>query len=65
MAAGTLDIYWNIWRLYGKIPNTDTDLLHAVQEAGIEEKELVCALVAKKQITRHQKEKEKEAALKR
>ena len=61
MAAITPDMYRNIWRKYGKIPGTDGDLLHAVQEAVIEEEELSQALVAKKLIARPQKEKEKEA----
>ena len=55
-------MYRNIWRMYGKTPDTDGDLLHAVREAGIEEEELARALAAKKQIARPQKEKEKEAA---
>ena len=55
-------MYRNIRRKYGKIPNSDADLLHAVREAGIEEVELARALSAKKQIARPQKEKEKEAA---
>ena len=55
-------MYRNIWRKYGKIPDTDGDLLHAVWEAGIEEEELARALAAKRQIARPQKEKEKEAA---
>ena len=62
MAAVTPDMYQNIWRKYGKIPDTDGDLLHADREAGIEEEELARALAAKKQIARPQKEKEKEAA---
>ena len=61
-AAVTPDMYRNIWRKHGKIPDTDGDLLHAVWEAGIEEQELAGALAAKKQIARPQKEKEKEAA---
>ena len=61
-AAVTPDMYWNIWRKYGKIPDTDGDLLHAVREAVIEEEELARALAAKKQIARPQKEKEKDAA---
>ena len=61
-AAVTPDIYKNIWRKHGKIPDADGDLLHAVQEAGIEEEELARALTAKKLIARPQKEKEKEAA---
>ena len=40
LAAVTPDMYRNIWRKYGKIPDTDGDLLQAVQEAGIEEEEL-------------------------
>ena len=35
-AAVTPDMYRNIWRKYGKIPDTDGDILHAVREAGIE-----------------------------
>ena len=61
-AAVTPDMYRNIWRKYGKIPDTDGDLLHAVQQAGIEEEEQARALAAKKQIAPPQKEKEKEAA---
>ena len=60
--AVTPDMYRNIWRKHGNIPDTNGDLLHAVQEAGIEEEELARALAAKKQVTCHQKEKEKEAA---
>ena len=55
-------MYRNIWRKHGKIPDIDGYLLHAVREAGIEEEELARALAAKKQISRPQKEKEKEAA---
>ena len=62
MAAVTPDMYRNIWRKNGKIPDVDTDLLQAVREAGIEEEELARALLAKKSIARPQKEKEKEAA---
>ena len=58
----TSDMYRNIWRKHGKIPDTDGDLLHTVQEAGIEEEELAEALTAKKQIARPRKEKEKKAA---
>ena len=61
-AAATPDMYRNIWRKYGTIPDTNRDLLHAVREVGIEEEELARALAAKKQIARPQKEKEKEAA---
>ena len=61
-AAVTPDMYRNIWRKYGKIPDTDSDLLHAVRDAGIKEEELARALAAKKQIARPQKVKEKEAA---
>ena len=39
-AAVTPDMYRNIWRKHGKIPDTNADLLHAVWEAGIEEEEL-------------------------
>ena len=53
-------MYRNIWRKYGRIPDTYGDLLHAVRAAGIEEEELARALAAKKQIARPQKEKEKE-----
>ena len=49
-AAVTPDMYRNIWRKYGKIPDTDGDLLHAVREAGIEQEELARALAAKKLI---------------
>ena len=55
-------MYWNIWRKYGKIPDTDGDQLYAVREAEIVEEELARALAAKKQIAQPQKEKEKEAA---
>ena len=57
-------MYRNIWRKYGKIPDANRDLLHTVREVGKEEEELARALVAKKQIARPQKEKEKEAARK-
>ena len=57
-------MYRNIWRKHGKIPDTDGDLLHAVWEAGIEEEALARALAAKKQISRPQKVKEKDAAQK-
>ena len=60
-AAVTPDMYRYIWRKYGKIPDTDADLRHAVRAAGIEEEELARALSAKKQITCPQKEKEKVA----
>ena len=39
-AAVTPDMYRDIWMKYGKIPDTDGDLLHAVWEAGIKEDEL-------------------------
>ena len=55
-------MYRNIWRKHGKIPDTNGDLLHVVQEAGIEEEELAQALTAKKLIAQPQKEKEKDAA---
>ena len=61
-AAETPDIYWNIWRKHRKSPDTDGDLLQAVQEAGIEEEELARALAVKKQIARPQQEKEKDVA---
>ena len=61
MAAVTQDMYRNIWRTYGKIPDVDTDLQQAVREAGIEEEKQARALLAKKSIARPQKEKEKEA----
>ena len=32
-AAITLDMYPNIWRMYGKIPDADVVLLHAVWES--------------------------------
>ena len=60
-AAIIPDMCRNIWIKYGKIPDIDGDLLHAVREAGIEEEELARALVAKKLIARPLKEKEKEA----
>ena len=61
-AAEIPDIYCNIWRKYGKIPDVDADLLQAVREAVIEEEALARALLAKRSIARPQKEKEKEAA---
>ena len=61
-AAVTPDMYWNIWRKYGKIPDSDVDLLHTVRKPGIEEEELTRALSSKMQIAQPQKEKEKEAA---
>ena len=64
MVAVSPDMYRNSWRKYGKIPDSDGDLLHAVAEVGIEEEELARALAAKKQIAHPQKEKEMEAALK-
>ena len=51
-------MYRNIWRKYGKILDTDADLLHTVREAGIGEQEFARALSGKKLITRPQKEKE-------
>ena len=57
-AAVTPDMYRNIWRKYGKIPDVDTDLLQAIREVGIEEEELAMALLAKKPIARPQKEQE-------
>ena len=57
-AGITPDIYRNIWRKYGKIPDTDADLLHAVREAGIEQEAFSRALSAKKLIARPQKEME-------
>ena len=56
--AVTPDMYKNIWRKHGCIPNNDTDLLNAVCEAGIEEEEFARALVAKKSMARPQKEKD-------
>ena len=44
-AAVTPDMYRNIWRKYGKIPDVDTDLLQAVREAGIEGEEFARALL--------------------
>ena len=41
--AITADMYKNIWRKYGCIPDNDADLLSAVREAGIEEEELARA----------------------
>ena len=32
--AITPDIYRNIWRKYGKLPDTEADVLHAVREVG-------------------------------
>ena len=61
MADVIPDMYGNIWRKYGIILDTDADLLHAVQEARTQEEELARALAVKKQFTRPQKEKEKEA----
>ena len=58
-AAVTPVMYRNIWRKYGKIPDTDGDLLHAVREAEIEQEELTRVLAAKTQIVRPQREKEK------
>ena len=43
--AVTPDMYKNIWRKHGCIPDNDADLLNAVREAGIEEEELARALV--------------------
>ena len=62
ITAITPEMYKNIWRKHGCIPDNDTDLLNAVREAGIEEEELERALVAKKTMVRPQKEKEKDAA---
>ena len=61
-AAVTPNMYRNNWRKYSKITDFDADLLPAVREVWIEEKELTQALSAKKEIARPQKEKEKEAA---
>ena len=63
-AAVTPEMYWNIWRKYGTISDSNADLLHAVREAGIEEEELARALSTKKQIARPQKEKERKLLLK-
>ena len=60
--AVTPDMYKNIWRKHGCIPDNDADLLNTVREAEIEEEELARALVAKKSMARPQKEKEKDAA---
>ena len=56
--AVTPDMYKNIWRKHGCIPDNDADLLNAVREAGIEEEELARALIAKKSMARPQKEKD-------
>ena len=56
--AVTPDMYKNIWRKHGCIPDNDADLLNAIREAGIEEEELARALVAKKSMARPQKEKD-------
>ena len=60
--AVTPDMYKNIWRKHGCIPDNDADLLNAVRKAEIEEEELARALVVKKSIARPQREKEKDAA---
>ena len=60
--AVTPDMYKNIWRKHGCIPDNDADLLNTVREAKIEEEELARALVDKKSMARPQKEKEKDAA---
>ena len=60
--AVTPDMYKNIGRKHGCIPDNDADLLNAVQEAGIEEEELARALVTKKSMARPRKEMEKDAA---
>ena len=56
--AITPDMYKNIMRKPGSIPDNDADLLGAVREAGIEEEELARALAAKKTIVRTQKVKD-------
>ena len=61
VTAMSHDMHKSIWRKHGKIPDKDADLLQAVREAGIEEKELARAITAKKSMVRPQKEKEKEA----
>ena len=61
-SAVTPDMYKNIWRKQGYIPDNDADLLNTVREAGIEEEELARALVAKKSMVRPQEEKGKYAA---
>ena len=40
ITAVTSNMYWNIWRMHGKIPDSDGDLLHLVWEAGIKQEEL-------------------------
>ena len=57
-----LDRYRNISRKHGKIPDTDSDLLHVVWEVRIVKEELEQVLTAKKLIVWPQNEKEKEAA---
>ena len=56
--AVTPDMYKNIWRKHGSIPDNDADLLGGVREAGIKEEELARALAAKKTMVRPQKEKD-------
>ena len=56
--AVTPDMYKNIWRKHGCIPDNDADLLNIVREAGIEEEELARDLVAKKSMVRPGKEKD-------
>ena len=58
VTAITPNMYKNIWRKHGCIPDNDADLLNAVREAGIEEEELARALIAKKTMVRPQKEKD-------
>ena len=61
VTAMSHDMYKSIWRMHGKIPNNNADLLQAVREAGIEEEELARAIIVMKGMVRPQKEKEKEA----
>ena len=55
--AVTPDMYENIWRKHGCIPDNNADLLNTVREAGIEGEELASALVAKKSMAQPQKDK--------
>ena len=55
------DMHKSIRKKHSKIPDNNADLLQVVREAGIEEEELARATVAKKNMVRPQKEKEKEA----
>ena len=56
--AITQEMYKNIWRQYGRIPDNNANLLRVVQEAGIEKEELVRALAPKKTMIRPQQEKD-------